>query len=47
VGLLEPYLDDIALAPTDAVDTNTFVVTQETADELGITTISDLKDVVG
>ncbi|MBL8777285.1 MAG: hypothetical protein JNK12_15185 [Acidimicrobiales bacterium] len=50
VGLLEPYLADIglvALAPTDAVDTNTFVVTQETADELGITTISDLKDVVG
>ena len=50
VGLLEPYLADIglvALAPTDAVDTNTFVVTQETSDELGITTISDLKDVVG
>lgn len=50
VGLLEPYLADIglvALAPTDAVDTNTFVVTQETADELGISTISDLKDVVG
>lgn len=50
VGLLEPYLADIdlvALDPTDAVDTNTFVVTQETADELGITTLSDLKDVVG
>ncbi len=50
VGLLEPYLADIglvALTPTAAVDTNTFVVTQETSDELGITTLSDLKDVVG
>lgn len=50
VTLLQGYLDDIdlvAYAPTDAVDTNTFVVTQETADELGISTLSDLKDVVG
>ena len=50
VGLLQGYLDDIdlvAFTPTAAVDTNTFVVTQETADELGISTLSDLKDVVG
>lgn len=50
VGLLQGYLDDIdlvAFTPTAAVDTNTFVVTQETADELGIATLSDLKDVVG
>ncbi len=50
VGLLEPYLTDIglvALDPTDAVDTNTFVVTQETSDELNLTTLSQLKDIVG
>lgn len=50
VGLLEPYLSDIgliALDATDAVDTNTFVVTQETSDELDLTTLSQLKDIVG
>lgn len=46
-GLLQGYLDDlglVALTPSAAVDTNAFVVTQATADELGITTISDLAD---
>lgn len=50
VELLQGYLADIdlvAFTPTDAVDTNTFVVTQETADELGISSLSDLKDIVG
>ena len=45
VGALEGYLTDIglqALAPSDAVDTNTFVVTPETAEALGLTTLSDL-----
>ena len=37
-------LDLVALTPSEAVDTNAFVVTQETADELGIATISDLAD---
>ena len=30
--------------PSDAVDTNAFVVTQETADELGLETLSDLAE---
>jgi len=50
VGLLEPYLADIdlvALDATAAVDTNTFVVTQETSDDLGLTTLSQLADIVG
>ena len=50
VGLLEPYLADIGLVALDAtaaVDTNTFVVTQETSDELGLTTLSQLADIVG
>jgi osmoprotectant transport system substrate-binding protein len=45
--LLNGYLADIGLVaatPSDAVDTNAFVVKQETSDELGITTISDLAD---
>jgi osmoprotectant transport system substrate-binding protein len=45
VELLQGYLDDLglqALAPSDAVDTNAFVVTQETADSLGLATLSDL-----
>ena len=33
-----------ALAPSPALDTNTFVVTQEKADELGLVAISDLTD---
>jgi osmoprotectant transport system substrate-binding protein len=32
---------------SDVVDTNAFVVTQETADEFGLTTVSDLADVAG
>ena len=44
---LTPLLEDrglVALEPSDAVDTNAFVVTQETSDELGITTLSDLAE---
>lgn len=33
-----------ALAPAPAVDSNAFVVTQETADELGLTSVSDLTE---
>jgi osmoprotectant transport system substrate-binding protein len=36
--------DLVALEPSDAVDTNAFVVTQETADADGVTAISDLAD---
>jgi osmoprotectant transport system substrate-binding protein len=42
---LTPLLEDrglVALTPSDAVDTNAFVVTQETSDDKGITTLSDL-----
>jgi osmoprotectant transport system substrate-binding protein len=45
VGLLQTRLDDLnltALEPSAAVDTNAFVVTQETADDLGLATLSDL-----
>lgn len=44
---LQTYLDDkdlVALDPTDAVDTNSFVVTEDSSDSLGITKLSDLKD---
>ena len=34
----------VALTPSEAVDTNAFVVTQETSDELDLTTLSDLAD---
>ena len=47
---LEPLLADKGLEtlePSDVVDTNAFVVTQETADEHGLTTVSDLADVAG
>lgn len=50
VALLQPYLDEIGLVALDAtaaVDTNTFVVTQETSDELSLTTLSQLADIVG
>ena len=50
VGLLQGYLDELdllALDPSDAVDTNTFVVTQETSEELGLTKLSQLADIVG
>jgi osmoprotectant transport system substrate-binding protein len=45
--LLEPRLEEmglVGLEPSEAVDTNAFVVTQETSDELGITTLSDLAE---
>jgi osmoprotectant transport system substrate-binding protein len=45
VELLQARLDDLnltALEPSAAVDTNAFVVTQETADDLGLATLSDL-----
>ena len=47
---LEPLLADMGLetlTPSDVVDTNAFVVTQETADEFSLTTVSDLADVAG
>ena len=34
----------VALSPSEAVDTNAFVVTQDTSDELSLTTLSDLAD---
>lgn len=45
LAILEPLLEEkgiVAAAPSEAVDTNAFVVTQETSDDLGITTLSDL-----
>ncbi|MCU0267868.1 MAG: ABC transporter substrate-binding protein [Acidimicrobiales bacterium] len=45
VTALQGYLDElglVALTPAPGVDTNGFVVTQETADELGLATLSDL-----
>jgi osmoprotectant transport system substrate-binding protein len=47
LGFLEPLLEEkgiVAGAPSGAVDTNAFVITQETSDELGITTLSDLAE---
>ncbi|MGH2753390.1 MAG: ABC transporter substrate-binding protein [Actinomycetota bacterium] len=47
---LEPLLAEDGLEtlePSDVVDTNAFVVTQETADELGLATVSDLAPVAG
>jgi osmoprotectant transport system substrate-binding protein len=47
VEKLQTYLDEkelTALEPTDAVDTNSFVVTKDTADRLGLETISDLAE---
>jgi osmoprotectant transport system substrate-binding protein len=47
LGLLEPLLEErglVAFEPSEAVDTNAFVVTQETADELGIESLSDLAE---
>jgi osmoprotectant transport system substrate-binding protein len=43
--ILNPLLEAeglVALAPSDAVDTNAFVVTEETSEQLDITTLSDL-----
>jgi osmoprotectant transport system substrate-binding protein len=50
VALLEPLLaeDDLTLLEYAAAnDTNAFVVTQETADEHGLESVSDLADVAG
>lgn len=44
---LQPLLADmglVALEPSDAVNTNVIVVTRETADDLGLETVSDLGD---
>jgi len=44
---LQTYLDDkdiTAFDPSDAVDTNAFVITQATSDDLGIKSLSDLAD---
>lgn len=46
VGLLQERLDEIdlvAFEPSEAVDTNGFVVTQETSEAEGITALSDLE----
>lgn len=46
-GLLEPLLAEkgiVGSTPSDAVNTNAFVVTEETSEELGITTLSDLAE---
>ena len=45
LGILQPLLEAeglTALTPSEAVDTNAFVVTEATSDDLGITTLSDL-----
>jgi len=45
VGLLQTRLDElglVALTPSPAVDTNAFVVTQETSEAEGLTKLSDL-----
>src|SRR5690606_37406575 len=44
-SILQGYLDEIgfvAFAPSPAIDTNAFVVTPETADGMGIRSISDM-----
>jgi osmoprotectant transport system substrate-binding protein len=45
LAFLEPLLEPMGIvagAPSEAVDTNAFVITQETSDSLDITTLSDL-----
>lgn len=47
---LAPLLEDMGLEllePSTAVDVNAFVVSQETADEFGLASVSDLADVAG
>ena len=47
LALLEPLLEQRSLqagAPSEAVDTNAFVITEETSEDLGITTLSDLAE---
>ena len=44
---LTPYLEErslVAGTPSEAVDTNAFVITEETSDDLDITTLSDLAE---
>jgi osmoprotectant transport system substrate-binding protein len=46
-GKLKPLLDKkglVGLTPSSAVDTNTFVVTKQTADDKGLSKLSDLAD---
>lgn len=46
-SLLQPRLEErdlVGLEPSEAVNTNAFVITRETSDELGITTLSDLAE---
>jgi osmoprotectant transport system substrate-binding protein len=45
--LLQPRLEErdlVGLTPSEAVDTNAFVVTQDTADEVGLESLSDLAE---
>ena len=47
LGILTPLLEEdgiVAATASEAVDTNAFVVTQETSDDLDITTLSDLAE---
>lgn len=47
VDKLQPRLEElglVALEPSEAVDTNAFVITQETSDDLGIESLSDLAE---
>lgn len=47
LGKLKPFLEEkglVAFKPSEAVNTNSFVMTQEKADELGIETMSDLAE---
>jgi osmoprotectant transport system substrate-binding protein len=47
LAMLEPLLterDLVAFDPSDAVDTNAFVMTADRSEELGITSLSDLAD---
>jgi osmoprotectant transport system substrate-binding protein len=47
---LSPLLEEMGLEllePSTAVDVNAFVVSQETADEFGLASVSDLADVAG
>jgi osmoprotectant transport system substrate-binding protein len=47
VEKLQPYLEDkglTALEPSEAADQNTFVVTPETSDEVGLETLTDLAE---
>jgi osmoprotectant transport system substrate-binding protein len=50
IDALEPLLGEKGLAvlePSNVIDSNAFVVSQEAADEFGLKTVSDLADVAG